>query len=301
MDTEGRALTPPAHAPAHPGRSISLLLIATVFFVLLDATAKHLAERWPVPLLVWARYVTHCVLMVALLGPRLGSRLLATARPGRQVVRALLLLATTLCIMTALSKMPLAETTAVAFAAPVIVVVLARPLLGEEIGPLRWAAVAIGFAGVLLIARPGGGLSIAGLAWAGAGALFLALYQILTRQLSGKENPVTMLFYTALVGSVVTTPWLPWIWAGPDPAPLDWFLALSMGVLGGTGHFLLIRAFREAPASLLAPIIYAQLPVATLFGWLVFHHAPAPGAFLGIGVIAAAGALLAWESRRREA
>lgn len=269
-----------------------------MFFVLLDATAKHLAQRWPVPLLVWVRYTTHCALMVVLLGPRLGHRLLATARPGRQVVRALLLLATTLCIMTALGQMPLAETTAVAFAAPVIVVVLARPLLGEKIGPLRWVAVAIGFAGVLMIARPGGGLSAAGLAWAGAGAVFLALYQLLTRQLSGKENPVTMLFYTALVGSAAMTPWLPWVGSGPTPDGPEWALALGMGVFGGTGHFLLIRAFREAPASLLAPITYAQLPMAALLGWLLFQHAPTPGALLGIGVIAAAGLLLAWDSRR---
>lgn len=298
MDTEGRVLNHSAHAPGHPGRGIALLLLATVFFVLLDATAKHLASRWPVPLLVWVRYSTHCALMVILLGPRLGHRLLATAQPGRQVVRALLLLATTLCIMTALGQMPLAETTAVAFAAPVMVVILARPLLGERIGPLRWVAVMIGFAGVLMIARPGSGLSPAGLVWAGTGAVFLALYQILTRQLSSKENPVTMLFYTALVGSLAMTPWLPWVWGGPKPDGLEWALALGMGVFGGTGHFLLIRAFREAPASLLAPITYAQLPVAALFGWLVFRHAPAPGALLGMGVIAAAGLLLAWDSRR---
>jgi len=289
------------HPTPRPARGIALLLLGTVFFVLLDATAKHLARQWPVPLLVWIRYTTHCALMVVLLGPRLGHRLLATGRPGRQVVRALLLLATTLCIMTALGRMPLAETTAVAFAAPVIVVILARPLLGERVGPLRWVAAAVGFAGVLLIARPGGGLSPAGLAWAGAGAVFLALYQILTRQLSTSENPLTMLFYTALLGSLAMTPWLPWAWGGPRPDGLELALLLAMGVFGGTGHFLLIRAFREAPASLLSPISYAQLPIAALFGWLAFHHTPAPEAFLGMAVIAAAGVLLAWDSRPRQA
>jgi drug/metabolite transporter (DMT)-like permease len=284
-------------SPQHPARGIALLLLATVFFVLLDATAKHLASRWPVPLLVWVRYTTHCALMIVLLGPRLRWRLLATERPGRQIVRALLLLATTLCIMTALGRMPLAETTAVAFAAPVLVVLLARPLLGEKIGALRWVAVLIGFAGVLLIARPGGGLSATGLAWAGAGAVFLALYQILTRQLSAGENALTMLFYTALVGSLVMTPWLPWIWGGPPPEGLEWVLVLGMGVFGGCGHFLLIRAFREAPASLLSPFSYAQIPVATLFGWVVFQHTPSAEAFVGMAVIAAAGVLLAWDSR----
>lgn len=286
---------------SHPARGIALLLLATVFFVLLDATAKHLARQWPVPLLVWVRYTTHCALMLLLLGPRLGHRLLATGQPARQILRALLLLGTTLCIMTALGQMPLAETTAVAFAAPVIVVILARPLLGERISPARWVAVAIGFAGVLLIARPGGGLSPAGLAWAGAGAVFLALYQLLTRQLSAGENPLTMLFYTALVGTLAMTPWLPWVWGGPRPEGLELALLLAMGAFGGTGHFLLIRAFREAPASLLSPITYAQIPVATLFGWAVFQHTPTPGAFVGMGVIAVAGVLLAWDSRPQRA
>lgn len=289
------------HGPSHPGRGVALVLGATVFFVLLDATAKHLAKQWPVPLLVWARYTIHCGLMVALLAPRLGRRLLRTGQPGRHVLRALLLLGTTLAIMTALAHMPLAETTAVAFTAPVLVVVLARPLLGEKISPLRWAAVGIGFAGVLLIARPGSGLSPPGLAYAGAGATLLALYQVLTRRMSTAENPLTMLFYTALVGSLAMTPVLPWVWRGPHPDALAWLMIAALGVFGGAGHFLLIRAFREAPASLLSPITYAQIPVATLFGWLVFDHTPSTGAFAGMAVIAAGGVLLAWDSRPRQA
>lgn len=286
------------NTPPHPGRGIAFLLAALVFFVLLDATAKHLSAQWPVPLLVWARYTTHCALMVALLAPRLGRRLLRTDQPGRQILRALMLLATTLCIMGALAHMPLAETTAVAFAAPVLVVILARPMLGEAIGPLRWVAVAMGFGGVLLIARPGSGLSAVGLALAGCGAVFLAIYQILTRAMSSRENPVTMLFYTALIGALAMTPALPWVWSGPRPDGTQTLLIAALGIFGGTGHFLLIRAFREAPASLLSPISYAQIPLAALFGWLAFDHLPPAHAFAGMAVIAGAGILLAWDSRR---
>lgn len=285
--------------PPHAMRGVLLLVGATVFFVLLDATAKHLASRWPVPLLVWARYTAHCALMVVLLAPRLGRRLLITRQPARQIVRAGLLLGTTVCVVSALAHMPLGETTAVAFTAPILVVILARPMLGERIGALRWVAVAIGFIGVLLIARPGSGLSPVGLAWAAAGAVFLAFYQILTRQLSRDENPVTTLFYTALVGTLAMTALLPWQGDGRWPQGMEWLPLTALGMFGGIGHFLLIRAFREAPASMLSPVSYAQLPLAALFGWLVFQHTPSSPTFLGMAVITAAGVLIAWDARPR--
>lgn len=284
------------HSP-RPGRGIALLLGALVFFVLMDATAKHLAESWPIPLLAWARYTTHCGLMLLLLAPRLGRGLVDTRRPGRQILRALMLLGTTLTVMMALGHMPLAETTAVAFAAPLLVVMLARPLLGEPISPRRWVAVVLGFGGVLMIARPGSGLSLPGLAYAGAGAIFLAFYHLLTREMAGKENALTMLFYTALVGSLALSAALPWMPAPPQAPIQEWLRVASLGCFGGMGHFLLIKAFREAPASLLSPLTYVQIPLAMLFGWLVFHHAPDAGAMLGMLIITGAGALVAWDGR----
>lgn len=284
--------------PAGVLRSILLLLGALFLFVLLDATAKHLARTYPVPMLVWARYTVHFVLMVVLLGPSMRGRLVTTGRPARQVVRALCLLAVTFFGMAALARMPLAETTAILFAAPLIVTLLAGPLLGERIGALRWVAVLTGFAGVLLIARPGSGLVTEGVLLALAGALSYAIYQILTRQLTATENPVTMLFYTALIGSGVMTLLLPWIWGGPLPDLRDALLIASLGIYGGTGHFLLIRAFRDAPASTLSPILYVQLVWATLIGWLAFGHFPDGLALAGILTIGGAGALIALQSRR---
>ena len=287
--------------PAAPAgsvlRAIVLLLGALFLFVLLDATAKHLARSYPVPMLVWARYTVHFVLMLALLAPTLRGRLVSTARPARQVVRALCLLAVTFFGMAALARMPLAETTAILFAAPLLVTLLARPLLGEEIGALRWMAVLTGFVGVLLIARPGGGLVTEGVLLALAGAVSYAFYQILTRQLTATESPVTMLFYTALVGTAAMTPLLPWIWSGPLPDFGDALLIASLGIYGGTGHFLLIRAFRDAPASTLSPILYVQLAWATLVGWLAFGDFPDGLAFAGIVVIGCAGAMIALHSR----
>lgn len=279
-------------------RSVVLLLGALFLFVLLDATAKHLGRTYPIPMLVWSRYAVHLLLMVVFLAPSMRARLIATQRPGRQVVRALCLLGTTFFGMAALAHMPLAETTAIVFAAPLLVTLLARPLLGEHIGALRWAAVVVGFVGVLLIARPGSGLVAEGIALALGAALTYAIYQILTRQLTPTENPVTMLFYTALIGTLGMTLALPWIWSGPMPDLLDAAMIVSLGIYGGTGHFLLIRAFRGAPASVLSPILYIQLVWATLVGFLVFGHVPDGAALAGILTIAAAGAIIALDSRR---
>lgn len=282
-------------------RAIVLLLGALFFFVLLDATAKHLGKTYPVPMLVWARYAAHFVLMLLFLGPSMRLRLVATNRPARQIVRAVCLLGTTFFGIAALARMPLAETTAIVFAAPLIVTLCARPLLGEHIGVLRWVAVLIGFVGVLLIARPGSGLVSEGVALALCGAFSYAAYQILTRQLSPTENPVTMLFYTAMIGTAAMSVALPWIWSGPTPGLLDGLMIVSLGVYGGVGHFLLTRAFREAPASVLSPILYVQLVWATVVGWILFDHVPDGAAMLGILTIATAGAIIAIDSRRTPA
>lgn len=291
-------LTP--DAPQSPlMRAVLLLVGALTLFVLLDATATHLGKRYPVPMLVWARYTVHFLLMVVFLAPSMRLRLVATSRPRRQVVRALCLLATTFFGMAAFTRMPLAETTAIIFMAPLIVTLLARPVLGEQIGALRWGAVIVGFVGVLLIARPGSGLVSEGILFALGAALMYAIYQIQTRQLSSTENPVTMLFYTAMIGTIAMTLLLPWIWGGPMPGLVDGLLVVALGVFGGVGHFLLIRAFREAPASVLSPILYAQLVLATLVGGILFGHIPDGLALTGILIIATAGAIIALDSRRK--
>lgn len=285
-------------APQRPLRGIGLAMIALVLFVTLDVTTKQLSTRFPVPLLVWARYTVHLLLMLVLLAPRLRSRLFRTRRPGLHALRGVLLLATSLCGVGAFQRMPLAEATALIFASPLIVVLLARPLLGETIGGLRWAAVLLGFAGVLLVARPGNGLPPEGVVLAFAAALAYALYQILTRKLVPTESPLTLLFHTALVGCTLMSAALPWIAPGPEPTGREYLQIGSMGMLAGSAHFLLNRAFRDAPASLLSPMLYMQLVWATLFGWLAFTQLPDSLACGGMLVIGTAGALIALDSRR---
>ena len=286
---------------AQPLRAIAMMLLALMLFALLDATAKHLSKTFAVPFLVWARYTLHCLLMLVFLAPSMRGRLLRTRRAGSQVVRALMLVCTTAFGMAALRVMPLAETTALVFVTPLIVTLLAGPWLGERIGAARWFAVLAGFAGVLLIARPGGALGGTGIVFALCGALSYSIYQILTRQLSSSESAVTMLFYTALVGTAVMSVALPWFWGGPVPTPLEALAIASLGIYGGVGHLLLTLAFRHASASVLSPFLYVQLIWAMLLGWLIFGHLPDSLSILGMVVIAGSGLSLALDARKREA
>lgn len=280
-----------------PLRGVFLLLNALFFFAVLDATAKYLTQTFSIPMLVWARYLTHCLLMVVFLAPRMGRGLVASKRPLRQVIRAMLLLGCTGFGFAALSRMPLAETTATAFTAPLMVAILAGPWLKERLSGYQWLAVLAGFGGVLLIARPGSAVTPDGIAFALLAAACYAVYQILTRQLAVTENSVTMLFYTALVGSVAMTLFLPWYWAGPMPTAREAAMIAGLGILGGCGHFLLIRAFRHAPASTLSPFIYIQLVWAILLGALVFSHWPDGFALLGSGIIVMSGLYLGLSAR----
>ncbi|MBV6407338.1 MAG: Riboflavin transporter [Rhodocyclaceae bacterium] len=286
--------SPPAQRPL---RGILLFMLALMLFALLDATSKHLSASFAVPLLVWARYTLHFAIMLVFVAPSMRLQLVRTDNLALQVVRALALVGTTGFAMMAFRSMPLAEATAVLFLAPLLVTLLAGPFLHERIGAGRWAAVLVGFAGVLLIARPGGALNLAGVLWALAGAACYAAYQLLTRRLSHAEHPLTLLFYTALVGTAVMSLALPWFWFEFAPAPRQWLMIASLGVYGGVGHFILIRAFRLAPASTLTPFGYTQLIWAGLLGWMVFGHIPDAMSTAGMAVIAASGLWLALGER----
>jgi drug/metabolite transporter (DMT)-like permease len=281
----------------HPLRGVALMVAAVLCFALLDATSKHLSQTFNVPLLVWARYTVHCLLMIAILGPSHGTRLVATSQPLAQIGRALLLVAVTGFAMAAFRVMPLAETTAMIFVTPLIVALLAGPFLGEHVGVPRWLAALVGFGGTLLIARPGGTLPVEGIAYTLIAAVCYAFYQIQTRKMAATEKPVTMVFYTALVGTTAMSLALPWIWHGPAPSVIETAMIASLALYGGTGHFLLTHAFRHAPASTLAPFLYAQLIWAALLGWLFYDQWPDALSIAGMTTIVAGGVAVAFTER----
>lgn len=288
-------------AESHPLRGMLSMLAAVFCFALLDATAKHLSQTYPVPMLVWARYTLHCLLMVIFLAPSLRWKLIATQRPVMQVVRGLMLVGTTGFAMAAFRHLPLAETTALIFVTPLIVALLAGPILGERLRPSHWGASLCGFAGALLIARPGGALNLTGFLLVLGAALCYSIYQIQTRLLSPTENTLTLLFYTALVGTLGMTLTAPLFWGGPMPDFSDSLMIATLGLYGGTGHFLLIKAFRHAPATVLSPFLYAQLIWATLLGWLIFDHWPDGLTLAGMTIIAISSITLALTQRRMSA
>jgi len=283
--------------PAHPLRGALLCLVALALFACMDATTKYLSQSHAVPLIVGVRYLGNFLLMVALLGPTHGSRMVRTKRTRLVVLRAICLAIGSLFIGLALQRMPVAETTAMTFLAPILLVVVAGPILGERVGWIGWAATLAGFAGVLLIARPGGGLVTMGVVFALIAVVMNLGYQLLSRVLAASENTFALLFYTALSGSVIYGIAMPWFIEDHAPSLLEAALFLSLGILGGTGHFLFTAAFRLAPASLLAPLNYMQLLWAGLLGWLVFDDVPDAVSLLGMAMIAGSGVLVALRTR----
>ena len=273
------------------------MLLAVSTFTCLDATSKYLAGFYAVPIIVWARYLFQMLLMVLALGPRMRMGLLRTTNLRLQILRALVLTASSLLFLSALSRMPLAEAASIAFMAPMFIAVLSGPVLHERVEGRTWLALGAGFIGVLLIVRPGTGL----FSWVGllplCSAFMMAVYQMMTRRLAGRDAALTTLFYPALVGSLVVPIVFPMALTLPDrPAHAAMFCAL--GVLGGIGHFFLIRAHDYAPPSVLGPFMYGQLLTALVLGWLVFGQLPDGVAMLGMLIIAASGLLLALSHRR---
>jgi drug/metabolite transporter (DMT)-like permease len=268
---------------------IGLTLVAIGLFTTMDTIGKTLMADYPFQQVVWARYFFQCTLMLVML-PHLGiAGLLRTRRHALQIGRGLLLALATLCMFGAISVVPLADAYTITFIAPLLVTALSVPLLKERVGWRRWSAVLAGFAGVLIVIRPGFGEVPWQLALPLVTAACFALYQILTRLVSVDpvETPFVMLFYVAWVGAVVMTLMVPFYW---QPVALaDWPWMILMGGLGAIGHLILIRALVIAPASLIAPFTYSQIVWALIAGYLVFGDVPDVWMLIGCTVIVASG------------
>ncbi len=275
-----------------------MVMTAVIFFSVGDLMAKYLTRFYPIPLIVWARFACHLLLVVILLGPRYGSRLVKTARPLTQLLRGTLLLAGSVFFVSALKFMPLAEATAVAYLAPLLVTLMSVIFLKERIELARWIAVICGFIGVLIIIRPGSGI----FAWAAllpiGNATVFAIYQIVTRRLAGIDSPYTSIFYAGLVGTVLMAFTLPDVWTLPQ-TPLHALMFVTIGLLGAMGHLILIKAYHYAPASRLAPFSYSQLIWVTIIGLIVFGEFPDRWSLIGIAILVASGIYTATHQRRQ--
>jgi len=272
------------------------MLATTLFFVSLDATAKYLLARYPLIEVVWARFVFHMLIVVLVLWPRLRAHVRAR-RPALQLLRSLLLLATTVLFFVGVNLLPLADASAIMFTSPILLTVLAIPLLGERVGPHRWAAVGLGFLGALIVVRPGMGVMGTGAAVLLGAACCNALYQLITRKLRVVDDPLTTLLYTATVGTVLLALAVPASWVAPDPR--HWPLFVLLGAFGGLGHFTLIKAFQRAPAAVVAPFSYANLLWATGYGFVIFGDLPDLWTLVGAAIIASGGLYILHRERLR--
>jgi drug/metabolite transporter (DMT)-like permease len=261
----------------------------------MDTTAKYLGRFYPVAMTTWARYFFHMVFMLVVFAPRLSARMVRTSRLRLQVLRAVMLVLCTAIFFTALRYLPIAECTAISYISPFLLTALSVPFLGERVSRRQWIAIAVGFTGVLIIIRPGGGLLTPAALLPMTSSVCYSLYQILTRKLASSENPVVTLFYTALVGTVVSSIALPFFWVMPTLP--HWGLLLLLGTGGGIGHYILILAFERTPASVLAPFGYTQILWVTMLGYVVFGAFPDAVSLLGIGVIVGCGLYCAWAAR----
>jgi len=287
------------HPHHHPlAHALPLFLAAGVLLTTLDTTAKYLVRDHSVLLVVWARYVGQMLVVTPFARHRAGKDFWRTRHLRMQLLRSACLVAATACFFTGLRYLPLAEASAITFLAPMFIVILAQPLLGEKPTRVRWVAVALGFAGILVLLRPGSAVfHPAALLLIGT-ALFNALYQLLTRKVTGDSVHAT-LFYSALVGAVVSTLALPLASSSAPITGFTLFLLLLTGLLAGTGHWLITRAYLIAPASLLTPFTYVQMVWATMFGYFVFAQIPDRWSFAGMAIIVGSGVMLAFVERRR--
>ena len=275
---------------------IALMCGAVVLFACNDAVAKYLNNHMPTVQVVWARYMAAFVLALFLSNPIMRPGIMRTSRPWLQLGRSTLLLVSTALNFFALRYLQLDQAIAIIFCTPFIVAALGGPILGEWIKWRRWTAITVGFCGVLLVTRPGaGGIHPAALLSFG-GAICYAIYSISTRILSRSDSNETTNFYSNLVGAVLVTIAVPFIWT-PQSDPTVIVLMCSMGLFSGLGHYLLIVGHRLAPASVLAPFIYTEIVWMIGLGYLVFGDVPNSWTLGGVAVVIASGLYLLYRER----
>jgi drug/metabolite transporter (DMT)-like permease len=276
--------------------AIGLLLLALLAFTGIDTCAKWLVLHGvPATEAAFVRYAVHLAIVCAV-GLAGAERLWVTTSLRAVSLRALALLGSTLLNFAALSFLPLTMTAAIMFSAPLWICLLSIPLLGERVGPRRWAAMAVGFCGILIVARPWTGHLHPAILLSLAAALCAALYSILTRMLAGRDPTNTQQFYAGLVATVGVTPFALGDWTWPSD-PASWVALGAIGLFGWGGHQILTIAHRFAPASTLAPFNYAQIVYMTASSWLIFAQPPDRWVILGAGVVAASGLYIGLRER----
>ncbi|MEQ8586386.1 MAG: DMT family transporter [Thalassobaculaceae bacterium] len=304
------ATTPPTTASAPLGttpagpkqdtmRAVLFMLLAINLLPFMNVAAKFLSDDYHTVQVVWARYAGHLVFVLLMFMPRRGLSLLKATKPGIHIIRSMLMFLATVCFFTALRFIEVPVASAINFISPLIVTALAAPFLGESVGIRRWTAVAVGFAGALIIIRPGGGEAHWAMILVLGTAFCYATYQIYTRKFAAADPPETSITYIAIVGAVISSFALPFYWVTPVSV-VDALLFALLGLIGGLGHYFVIRAFQHGEASVLAPFNYGQLVMAIVLSYLVFGTFPDLWTFVGGGIIISSGLYITYRETARK-
>lgn len=269
---------------------IGLMLIMTVCFSSLDASAKYACNELPLWMVMWGRYLFHFIFITIFFLRGAPRAIIFTKNLKLQIIRSVLIFCAGVTFWSGLMYLPLADCTVIAFISPLLVTILSVFLLGEKFGFHRWGCVVTGLFGVIFVIRPGMGLVHWAMVLPLLSALFYAALLIITRVLGQREDALTTLFYTSIGGLILSSIMVLFFWKAPSAA--QWLFLIWLGLLGATGHFFMIKAFEKAPASLLAPFGYTSLIWATFLGFFLFGDLPDAWTIFGAIIIISSGLYL---------
>jgi drug/metabolite transporter (DMT)-like permease len=285
--TQGRTLT-----------GVLLMVSGMAVLPFMDVIAKWLgAAGVPVLQIVWARMAFGALLTLPFALRHNGPRGALPDRPALHALRALLLMGATFFFFSALQTLPIADALAIFFVNPLIITALSPLILHEKVGPRRWAAVGVGFIGTLIIIRPGLQEITSGTVMAFAAGCSLALYFLLTRRIAGASPAMVTTYDTSVMGALILSTAMLFFWQ--TPSLQTWLLFAALGGIATLGHWLIVRAYDHAEASLLAPFAYTEMIGAVVLGWLFFNDFPDRWTFLGVAVLIASALYISARERKQ--
>lgn len=277
---------------------IGLTFVGYFCFTVIDSCAKWLSQGGlPTMEIVFVRYAAQLLIVSALFLPQRGTALASTRNLPVELIRGLALLGSTIFNFIAITFLPLTVTSALMFTSPLILCALSIPLLGESVGWRRWLAILVGFAGVLVIVRPGTEAFHPAAIFSVLAAACGALYSLLTRKLAGVDATTTQQFYSGLVATVCIAPFALGGWTWPSDWA-GWFAFGLIGVAAFVGHQIITTAHRFAPASVIAPFSYFQIIYMTASSWIIFNQPPEVSIYIGAPIVIASGLYL-WIRERQ--
>ena len=268
-------------------KAIIFNLLAWVMLPIMDGFAKYLSADLPVLQITWARYFFTVAFTFPIMFFFYRNQLKWSDKPKLQIIRGLILLIANICFFYSISVISLAKALSLAYVAPLIVTAFSPMFLGEKVGFRRWSAVVIGFVGSLVVIRPGFvEINLASLAALGTGVMY-GFYLIITRKLSTSDNPLLTLLLTGIVGAVIISCVMPFVWV--NPTLNQWSMMAAIGVFACIGHLFLILSLKYADASKLAPFSYFEIITNIIIGYYFFSDFPDSWTFLGLFIIVLSG------------